>query len=306
MKKKKSLLACLAGTFLIASVLVGCSQSEAPTTPAAETVQETVAVTTEEAVQETAEPTVATADAVMEKTFELSYLPVQLTGEYVQHLEHQNLTEGGRTVDVFTMVKDEVQLELFRFYFNDRWTGNYLGALTVDGVEIPVTLSVPEYTEDMFVNDGSRAIYYELMENLNSVIMAIQNDDRFSSEEKVAVETEEKQISYWNFSLPADMEPEESTEDGKYQITFYGTVNGMRYKLYSVAVGGVPLRSVLGTYMVNGVPEVVSVESEELPLTDGWPEGSVLELYKMMESINDVIQTIMKSEGFTEQVLEAP
>ena len=56
----------------------------------------------------------------------------------------------------------------------------------------------------MFVNDGSRAIYYELMENLNSVIMAIQNDDRFSSEEKVAVETEEKQISYWNFSLPAE------------------------------------------------------------------------------------------------------
>ena len=58
--------------------------------------------------------------------------------------------------------------------------------------------------------------------------------------------------------------------------------------------------------MVNGVPEVVSVESEELPPTDGWSDGSVLELYKMMESINDVIQTIMGSEGFSEQVLETP
>lgn len=293
-----SALVCM---MFVAALLVGCSQGNTQPEPTEIQALQTTLAEPSDASEPTVEET-----AESEKTIETAYLPVQISGEYVQNLEHRRVTEDSRAMEIFTMVKDNTEVELFRIYFDEEETGSYLGSLEVDGEEIPVTLEVPEYSDEMFADEESRTVYYELMDTLNGVVETIQQDDRFSSNEKIPVQTEETQLSYWNFTLPAGMEQEESTEAGNYLATFYGNVNGSRYKLYSVALGEVTLRTVLGTYSVNGVPCTVSVESEELPVTDGWPDNAVLELYKMMESINDVIQTIMQSEGFSNQTPETP
>lgn len=253
--------------------------------------------------QEAAETTAATKPAIACATIETAYLPVQFPEQYMENMEHREVTEGEAAMEIFTLTKEDTQLELFRIYFGDVQTGNPVGVLNMDGREIPVTLSVCEYRDDIFTDAETRDLYYDMMDGLNTVLSSIQNDSRFSNEEKIIVEKTDNQLSYWKVSLPQNMEWEELEAGENYVVTFYGNVNGEKVKLYAIAMGDTPLKNVLGTYMVDGAAKTVSVESYELPEVESWPQSSVTELYKMMETINDVIQTIMTSENFSDEAV---
>lgn len=299
--KKRRMICLLA---LLMAICSGCSRETAQPAPvqteAAETVPEQTMEAPEAAVVET---TAETQGKPAEKIFETQYISLQVVHDNVESLHHESRAEGARIVERFFMVYQDAELDLFRIYYADEWHGNYLGVLAVDGEDIPVTVDVPEYKEGFFADREAEDLYYDLMSTLNGILSDIQKDDRFSSGEKVNIETEEKTLSYWKFELPSGMELEESGTDGAYQAVFHGFVNSKRYKLYTVCVGDVPLSTVLGTYTVNGISKPVSVESEELPATDRWKDEDVLTLYQMMDSINDVIQTIVGSEGFSEQTV---
>lgn len=271
---------------------------------AAETPAEETAAVTEATVQTVQPPetTAATQPPAQDLLVETQYLSVQIPADYGKDMVYREVTENGIAMEIFSMVLGEEQRELFRIYFGDTQTGNSFGILNVDGTDLSVTVSVCEYSDSAFADQEDQERYYTLMDSLNVVLEAIRNDSRFRNEEKVVVETEEKQMSYWNFSLPEGMELEETQENGQYRITFFGNINGETHTLYRVAVGDETLRTVLGTYPMDGEQKPVSVESCDLPVTDGWEPATVTELYKMMDSINDVIQTIMESEGFREEV----
>lgn len=257
-------------------------------------VETTVAAETEQ----TAEATEPVAYTQVKTNYVLMQIPEQYAGE----LTHREVTGEDCTMEIFSMKTENGETELFRIYFGDGQTGNALGTMKIDGVEVPVTVSVCEYSEDYFADEETRDLYYEMMDSLNDVIRAVQSDERFITEKNIAVEKNDNQLSYWTFSLPEGVEFEEAVEGERYQVTFFGNVNGERHMLYAVALGDPTMKNVLGTCQVDGVGKTVSIESYDLPDTEGWTENAVMELYKMMESINDVIQVIMAGENFSEQV----
>jgi hypothetical protein len=103
-------------------------------------------------------------------------------------------------------------------------------------------------------------------------------------------------------ALPENMTWEEVNQDGSYVVTFYGTVNGEMYKLYAAAIGEPRLSSVLGAYELDSQKLAVSVESYDLPDTDGWNDAAVTELYTMMSTINNLIQAIMSDAAFSAEI----
>lgn len=69
--------------------------------------------------------------------------------------------------------------------------------------------------------------------------------------------------------------------------------------LYRVCIGEEQAKSFLGYYEVDGVKKPVSVETFELGEWDSWSEDDYAAAYRMMDTINHVIDTIMSSEQFS-------
>jgi hypothetical protein len=234
------------------------------------------------------------------------YLSLRFPEKYSKYLVHQETAEDGATAEVFTMKTSSSKMELFRIYFGDAHSGSYLGSLRVNDMDVPVTVLPAVHEESEFANEDDRALYYDMMDCLNVVLDSFYKDTRFDDSSSVNhedVKREDAEVAFWNFSLPTGIEWEEGAADG-YLVTFYGTLGGERHELYSVSVGGKPLRTIIGTYIVDGEAEIVSVQSAELPNMEGWDQETENQLYSMMESINDVIQTILESEGFEEYAPE--
>lgn len=232
---------------------------------------------------------------------ETKYGTLLFPEKYSEYLKQKEVAESAVTTEIFSMVYDDMETELFRVYFGGEQIGDAIGALTTDSGEILIYISVCEYDEYYF-DEESYEIYSVLMEGLDTVISSIWNHPQFTDLKKVEIKEEERELSYWNFSLPENMELEETEESGYYLARFYGTVNNQKYELYSLAVGEPTLETVLGVYEVDGAPVLISVESYDLPNMENWEERHMGQIYTMMGSINTVIQTVMSSEGFSEEI----
>lgn len=236
--------------------------------------------------------------------FETAFCTVAVPGEYGQYLTHREVIDGQITMEIFSMPMDSNDLELFRIYFGYPDSGNLLGVWNLDGEEIPVTLSVNQYGANSFSQEATAEKYYRAMEALDHVLNAIRSDSHFASKETVTVEKEDAEIEGWTFSLPGNMQWEKSETASGYRLDFYGTVKGEKYPLYCVAFGEEALETKLGIVTAGGATLAVSVQSSELPDTQGWSDSDQLELFTMMESINDVIQVITSDSSFSEDLPE--
>jgi hypothetical protein len=68
--------------------------------------------------------------------------------------------------------------------------------------------------------------------------------------------------------------------------------------LYRIIIGDEQTGSLLGYYKVDGVKKAVCVESFTLVERESWNEDDYAAAYRMMDTINHVIETIMNSKQF--------
>ena len=216
-------------------------------------------------------------------------------------MKHVEVVQDGVIMEVFYAVHEDLEKEAFRILFSKKESKDDIGAFKMEDEYLYVTVSANSYMDDDFEDDIMVEKYYTVVSSLSDVLNSLQADGRFCEKDEIEMEKVNHSLEYWNIVLPAQMQWEESTENG-YAATFYFARGGERIALYSIRIGERVLKSEIGFYYLDDKWQRISMESYALPDTDGWSEGEITELYTMMSSINDVLQAIMSSENFSEEV----
>ena len=128
----------------------------------------------------------------------------------------------------------------------------------------------------------------------------IVNDPRFTYEKAIEIGEEAPvSMNYWAVDLPESMWITENTENGNYEATFYTEICGENVALYVVRIGDVKAETELGFFEINGEKLAVSVGSFDLPERATWSTDDYSTAYRMMDTINNVIESIMQSKQFS-------
>lgn len=242
-----------------------------------------------------------------EEMIESSYLEIDtpyLTLKFPEQdsaaLLHEEEHVGDAVVEVFYMKTEGNDLPLYRIDFGDENLGEWLGVIKTDTEEIPVTYTVFSATEEELQQLGvNLETYSVLMNDFNVLLNCIYEDSRFSSEkENDVVEEKEIELMYWNVTLPESISCSENVMDGNYQADFYIEIQGEQVNLYSVYIGDEQAETILGQYKIEDRWEPISIESYDLRNSE-LSDEELLTAYQMLDTINDVIETISKSKQFT-------
>ena len=218
----------------------------------------------------------------------------------VANLKHVEVTEGNVAMEVFYMVDQGGEKELFRVYFADPQMGNHMGYFSEDGKEIPITYSLCEYEDSTFSSEEERRLYYSMMEGISILMNSIYEDDRFSEIRTIeTVGNREIKLRYWKVELPDNVQYVETEEDGVYCVNFYGEAGGEKINLYMIALGNIEVETILGWYTVDGRQLPVGVRTFNIEAYDSWSKEDRIVLSNMMNSLNTVINGITGDKNFS-------
>ena len=261
---------------------------------------------TQEAIVEpvfTTPPLTAAPTANQSMTINIAYgFTLQFPSEYADILIHEQEVYGALVTEAFSMRAGETDIPLFRIDFGDETVGDWFGLLkTEDGI-IPVvhTVFVLANNELNSMDESVQEQYFELMNSFNAVLNTIATDPRFTTEKPLAVgENTEMETNYWTLMLPNNMNIVETEENGTYVAMFYAEVAGERTALYTIRIGDDKADFELGLYEVDGIKKPISIDSFDLNGKSNWTEEDYSAAYRMMETINHVIETIMSSTQYS-------
>lgn len=291
---KLALYIAIAIILVLLGVLIGVLVSAGNQTATEKTVD----------VTPTATPLPAMTAAPEESSYlliETPHISLRLPKEGSEHILHEHETNGSLTTEVFYMIAGEEQIPLYRVDFGSEETGDWLGMLQTEKGNVPVTYTVFMVTDEELaaLGENTAETYMSLMNGFNVLLDGILSDSRFTTEKPLDVgEDKAAALTHWNITLPGNMVWTESNVDGVYEAMFYGMILGERTPLYHVRIGGETLQTELGRYIMEGADHAVSVESFDLPQNPSWTEEDYSAAYRMMDTINDVIQAITSSESF--------
>ena len=222
---------------------------------------------------------------------ETEYVTLRYSGIYEGKLTHSEAVQDGVAVEVFSTTVGGGQREMFRIYFNAETQGTVMGYITRGAEEIAVSYQVSEYEEDSFASAEEMDAYYELMDALQDVLSSVSEDPQFSAERyapEVAEDT--AALKYWEVELPVNVYWEESQTEDSYRVDFYGFVEDVRVDLYSVGWG--MEGNVLGTFEAGGESRNIQILVREIPENQNWDEADYDSVYRMMESVNVIVEAI--------------
>jgi len=221
---------------------------------------------------------------------------------------HEQSVYGAATTEAFYMkVGDAEEVPLFRIDVGDENLGEWLGLLKTENGDIPVTYTVFTVSDEQLTALGEEAsnTYGELMNGFSTLLEGIFSDSRFTTEKPLAVgEDREVQMTYWTVKLPGKVSCSETAENGNYQAIFFGDIQGESVALYTVRIGEIKAESELGLFSVEGTDKPVTIESYDLGERASWSDDDYSAAYRMMDTINHVIETIMSSEQFSVPTIE--
>lgn len=241
-------------------------------------------------------------------TVDIAYdFTLQFPKEYADALVHEQEVHGARTTEVFSMRNGEKDISLFRIDFGDESAGDWFGMLNIDGKNIPVTHTVFALANEELeaLDEQTQKQYIEMMNSFTNVLNTISADPRFTAEKPLAIGADtEVKTTYWTLTLPSNMSVSESNTDGTYEALFLGEVVGERTALYQVRIGENKAETELGLYEIDGVKKPISVGSFELTEKINWTEDDYSAAYRMMDTINHVIEIIMNSPQFSVPEME--
>ena len=294
---------------LMCFCLAACGQNETPTTGATEKQNVSTATVETYSPQHDTTASLETepeltgpqeVEGMLLKTEIVEFVVPMDVSEYLKHVE---VVQDGIIMNVFYAVHEDLQVEAFRILFSSSASEKDIGAIKLTDGYLYISVSVNDYPDDEFENEGIKESFYTVISVLGDMLDSVQKDERFREKNEMEIEQVDQNFKYWNITLPEQMRWEESTENG-YFVTFYYDMGEERIALYAISIGNPILRSEIGFYLLEGDWKIVSLESYELPETDGWSDAQITELYTMMSTINDVLQTITSSENYAEEMLE--
>lgn len=230
------------------------------------------------------------------------YIDLLIPMEVSEYITHEESTHGDIYTCTFYMNYSDKKLLLWLVDFGDSNAADWVGILKTDQGDIPVAMTgFVTSDEDLSAlgEEGSQ-LYGACMQGYSVMRDGIMADSRFTAERPVAVgEDKEMKLTYWTVTLPSKIQVHENSEDGNYTATFSGEVAGEMVLLYRITIGEEQTGSLLGYFEVDGVKKAVSVESFTLVERESWNEQDYATAYHMMETINQVIQTIMSGKKFS-------
>lgn len=244
---------------------------------------------------------------------ETTYLTVQYPKEYKKYLTYEETLNGQDSEVVFFMNYTEKKLELFRIsvlsnapeaYEGYLDTGN--GTMYVSMIAFPMDKNV-FYVEneegEAEVNAEMEALYYAMKDGMTQVMRSIEQAPGYSTVMGAYVnDKKDEAMSYWTVSLPSNITWEEKTEGDIYRAVFYGTVGEKKILLYTVSLGDATAEAPIGQLVVNGETRIVSVEVHDLNSAGALTAEEQASAYVLMDTVNDVIQSIRQDKNFHDQV----
>lgn len=239
-------------------------------------------------------------DAAVE--IQTAYGTLRFPEAYIDHLHHKETKEGQVTTEVFSMVLDEAEQELFHISFGDAEDDSTVGYLHTEQGLVAVSLYVAELDMEVFPDDEAREHYLQMRACVDTVLESITSDERFSEHRFSEVGTQLTELSYWSVTLPQGVVCEERIEGNVYRAVFYGMVGAERVKLYTVSVDDDRQTASIGAYQVDGVLRQIHIETEDPAQFDILPEDEKYQAYRYMDTVNDVITAITESENYVDAV----
>lgn len=230
------------------------------------------------------------------------YIDLVLPVELEKVISSDESAYGSIYTRGFYMSYGEKELPLWRVDFGDANAGDWVGLLKTDKGDIPVTMTgfAIDAEELAALGEEGSQLYSVCMQAYIVMQDGIMSDSRFSPDRPLAVgEDTSVELTYWTVTLPNTMTVSENTADGNYEAVFSAEVVGEMVPLYRVCIGELQAESFLGYFEIGGVKQPVSVEAFELAERANWSEDDYAAAYRMMDTINDVINTIMSSKQFS-------
>ena len=227
------------------------------------------------------------------------YVDLRMPAELEGVITNEVSESDGAYICMLYMNYDGQMLPLWQVVFGNSTAGEWVGTLKTDQGDIPVVMAsfLLNKEQQSGLDEKGLQLYGECMQGYVVMLDGIMEDSCFISER--LGEYAKTNLTYWSAMLPKGMTAAESTEGENYEAVFYGEVVGEMVRLYRVCIGEEQAESFLGYFEIDGVKKPVSVESFMLAERESWNEQNYATAYKMMDTINSVIDSIMQSEQFS-------
>lgn len=235
-------------------------------------------------------------------TIDTPYIGLLIPKETAEFITNEEDVFDGVYTYTFYLNYGDMKVPLWRVDFGNPKAGDWVGTLKTDLGNIPVVMTgfVLSTEDRVALGEEGCQLYGECMQGYTVMYDGIAADPRYTSDRLLAVgEDREVQMTYWSVMLPDNMHVSESAADGNYIAVFSGDVVGEMVMLYRIIIGDMPSESALGYFTVDGAKKCVAVEIYELAERESWDEDDYATAYRMMDTINEVINAIMSSGQFS-------
>lgn len=243
-----------------------------------------------------------TAEQKSQAVVQSKYLSLQYPVGLMNVLSHEQDEYEDRITDVFYMNHGEEKIPLFRFDFGDVNAGDWVGMLKMESGDVDVTSVVFLLTDEEYatLTEEEQKTYTDCMNAYYFMVEDIKKDSRFTNKKTLPIgEDAEVKTTYWTLMLPDNMTAVETQENETYIVTFYGEIAEESVALYTVHIGEDKVDTELGMFEIDGDKKPISVASFDLSEKVEWMEDDYATAYRMMDTINHVIETIMQSKQFS-------
>lgn len=238
-----------------------------------------------------------------------TYVTLQYPKEYRKFLKHEEILDEADAEEVFSMVYQEKEVELFRLFFTQEESENAEGYLNTDHGVLCITLQPAQIDPDIFIQDPDseesekdtemESLYYAMLDGMGIVLDSIKQDSQYSSLKEIAEnQKQDAKILYWEIQLPTDITWEETTEGNVEQVTFFAKAGEKTIRLYTISLGEDQDQSSIGQYLADGQAKNINVTAYDLSENEVLTEEEKAVAYTLMDTVNDVIQVIQKDKNY--------
>lgn len=242
-----------------------------------------------------------------------TYVTLKYPKDYKKYLQHREILEGSDAIEVFSMVSDGVEAELFRLSFTAAEPESVEGYLLTDNGMLYISLEpnadgvdLSSLMQDGEETDKSRkveSIYYAMMGGMGQVLESVQEDSRYSIVKEVAKNDKRTDtVLNWKVSLPKAITWQTSEDDGIQEAVFRAAVGEKEITLYTVALEDIATENAVGQYTRQGQTKYVTVTISDLDAQDPLTEDELAAVHLLMDSVNDVLQVISSDANFSSTI----
>lgn len=237
------------------------------------------------------------------------YAALQFPAEYADYIRHEEMLDGTDAVEVFSMLYEQKELELFRLSFTQEEKENAEGYWDSGEDLLCVSISISTLEPDAFLclqdtgeweNDVKmESTYYSMLGQMSTVLQSVKESPNYRIiKTSSANANAEERMLYWDVTLPADVCFERSDEDGVEAVRFFAQLGEKQIDLYTIALENQQTDSAIGRYSANGKTVYVAVEVSGGIENEALSESEREYVYTLLEGINDVIGVIRQDPDF--------